>query len=283
MGLSYGYMAGPVVVYLLLQLLLHYTHDRREPRPVATTLPFISPIIGMVRKKLNYYIELRDSSKLPIYTLRMPFARLYIINSPGLISAVQKQPKTLAFWPLAVKGAVNIGRFSKATGEIINTNDPDGKDYGHSFHDAIQPSLAPGEGLDSMNRAMLGLVAASLNGLRKQQNTRLSLFSWVKHQITIATTDAAYGPGNPWRDPALEIAFWYVTHYAKIDKTMPTRNFRKYKDDIAKLIVNVFPEWTAKDAIAKLEFGSSAFERYFNEGHHTKGSALVRARFAHSS
>jgi hypothetical protein len=96
--------------------------------------------------------------------------------------------------------------------EIIST-DVNGNDYGHSFHDAIQPPLAPGEDLDAMNRTMLGLVAASLNGLRTQHNTQLKLFSWVTSQITIATTGAAYGPGNPWRDPAFETAFWYVTRH----------------------------------------------------------------------
>jgi hypothetical protein len=52
---------------------------------------------------------------------------------------------------------------------------------------------------------------------------------------------------------------------------------------MGKLIMNVLPTLTAKDAIAAMEFGSSAFERYFKDGHHLKGSALVRARFAHSS
>jgi hypothetical protein len=205
MVLNYVYVAGAVLAYLSLQLLLHYTHDDREPKPVSTTLPFISPILGMVRKKLDYYVELRDSSKLSIYTLRVPFSRLYIVNSPSLISAVQRQHRTLAFWPLAIKAAANVGRFSNATMEVLSTNG-----YGDTFHDAIHPPLAPGENLDAMNRVMLGIVAASLNGLRKQQKTQVELLAWVTRQITIATTGATYGPDNPWRDPEFEAAFWYI-------------------------------------------------------------------------
>jgi cytochrome P450 len=58
---------------------------------------------------------------------------------------------------------------------------------------------------------------------------------------------------------------------------------RTYKAGMSQLIINVFPTWTAKGAIAALEFGASAFERYFKEEGHLKGSALVRARYAHST
>jgi hypothetical protein len=113
--------------------------------------------------------------------------------------------------PLAAKASVKVSRFSKTASEIINTN-TNGEEgewgYVHTFHDAIQPSLAPGAQLDAMNRVMLGLVASSLHQLREQATTEVRLFDWVKHQITFATTSSAYGPSNPYKDPGVMAAFW---------------------------------------------------------------------------
>jgi hypothetical protein len=47
------------VFYIGLSLLLHLTQDPQEPPVVDTILPFLSPMLGMVRKKTKYYVELR--------------------------------------------------------------------------------------------------------------------------------------------------------------------------------------------------------------------------------
>jgi hypothetical protein len=57
---SYSIVAGvAVAAYAFLQCLLKYTQDAREPPALATSIPFISPIIGMMRKKTKFYIQLR--------------------------------------------------------------------------------------------------------------------------------------------------------------------------------------------------------------------------------
>jgi hypothetical protein len=153
----------------------------------------------------------RDKYRLPIYTLRLPGSRLYVVNSPSLISAVQKQHKALAFMPMAAKGSIKVSRFSTAAADIINTN-TNGEEgdwgYVHTFHDAIQSSLSPGTKLDAMNRVMLGLVAASIDHIAKEPAMCVLLHDWVKHQITLASTDSVYGPANPFRDSAIKKAFW---------------------------------------------------------------------------
>ena len=68
MAINYGVVAGAVTaVYVSLRLLLHYTQDPREPRSLETLIPFVSPVIGMSRKKTNYYVMLRYSS---LYCMR---------------------------------------------------------------------------------------------------------------------------------------------------------------------------------------------------------------------
>ena len=112
--------------------------------------------------------------------------------------------------PLVARASVKISRFSKTASDIINTNtNGEEGDWGFlmTFHDAIHPPLAPGMQLDAMNRVMLGSLAASLNRL-KQQTTKAQLFDWVVRQITQTTTNASYGPSNPYKDAEVEKAFW---------------------------------------------------------------------------
>jgi hypothetical protein len=60
MAVNYSLIAGAVAaIYMSLQWLLYYTQDAREPSPLATAIPFISPIIGMTRQKSSYYVKLR--------------------------------------------------------------------------------------------------------------------------------------------------------------------------------------------------------------------------------
>lgn len=46
------------VTYAFLWALLHFTQDAREPAPMLTTIPFISPILGMVRHNSRLYTHL---------------------------------------------------------------------------------------------------------------------------------------------------------------------------------------------------------------------------------
>ena len=39
--------AAAMVLYLSLHLVLNITQDKREPPAIATSIPFLSPILGM--------------------------------------------------------------------------------------------------------------------------------------------------------------------------------------------------------------------------------------------
>lgn len=55
--------AAAMVLYLSLHLVLNITQDKREPPAIATSIPFLSPILGMSRKKSKFYIELRQVAR----------------------------------------------------------------------------------------------------------------------------------------------------------------------------------------------------------------------------
>lgn len=187
--------------------------------------------------------------------------------------------------PLIAKASVTVSRFSKVAADIINTNVNGEKGkwgYVMTFHDAIQPTLAPGNHLDSMNRVMLGAIATSLNQTKLECPKQTQLFDWVKAQITLATTDAAYGPSNPYRKPELADSFWYEVIALNIS-LIPINSNRTFKAGMSNLILGMQSTTSAKDAIKSMEFGAKTFEEYYNQGHHLSGSALTQARFNHSS
>jgi hypothetical protein len=45
--------------YGALHVLLNATQDAKEPPTVPALVPFVSPMIGLSKKKSKYYIELR--------------------------------------------------------------------------------------------------------------------------------------------------------------------------------------------------------------------------------
>ena len=155
----------------------------------------------------------RDQTNFPIYSLGMPGSKIYVVNSLDLMTSVQKQYKVLAFPPLEAKFAMTACASSSKANDIlkINVNGEQG-DWGYSmeFHKSLAPSLAPGAGLDGMNRIMIQNVAASLEKLStgKGKSTRVGLVAWLRHEITMATTNAVYGPMNPFQNPKAEEAFW---------------------------------------------------------------------------
>lgn len=58
-GSSYLVLGGIVCFYVFLRLLLHFTQDATEPPVIETSIPFISPILGMIQEKSWYHIRLR--------------------------------------------------------------------------------------------------------------------------------------------------------------------------------------------------------------------------------
>ena len=59
-------LASVAVVYVLLNRFLGGKHDAKEPPLVPQAIPFLGHAIGLLRKKMNYYVQLRQVSSLPL-------------------------------------------------------------------------------------------------------------------------------------------------------------------------------------------------------------------------
>lgn len=150
--------------------------------------------------------------KLPIHTLRIPFMRLYIINSTDLIPSAQRHYRILDFAPLQAKTAFNVMGATPAGRKVLVRN-VDGKDdftYPIMFSKSIHPAISPGAALDALNRTSVQQVMKVMERVVSlaQNGVSFNLFEWVREEITMATTRGIYGPKNPFLDPKVKEAYW---------------------------------------------------------------------------
>ena len=225
-------------------LVLFRSHKRwpEDPEPpiVQSNIPFIGHFIGIIRHRGNYYnrlrydsacpqqvccdfnIFVRDKTKLPILTLPISILglRIYVVNSVNIIQSVQKNVKTLAYQPIEATFSVRLcGASRKAYNILAEDMDLDNGHFGSIFK-AMHPPLAPGPGLNRMNGVMVQRVSEYMELIKPSigMSSKIKLAEWVRHHVTLATTDAAYGPHNPFRNPEVENAFWYVWNPIVVSK-----------------------------------------------------------------
>ncbi|MCJ1433380.1 hypothetical protein MMC27_002740 [Xylographa pallens] len=197
----------------------------------------------------------------------MPGTKIYVINSVELITATQRYPKTLAFPPIEAKMGIRLNAASEAANQIImkNVNGDDG-DWGLSMdtYKCMRTAMTPGSNLDSMNRVMIQEVAAfmeKLHTVRSSPSPTIGLMEWLRHEITLATTNAVYGPMNPYVDKNVENGFWDLVH------------------DLTMILLNIVPSITARKGIRGRETVGVAFLKYFNANGQQDGSKFVQNRY----
>ncbi|KAH7308378.1 cytochrome P450 [Stachybotrys elegans] len=252
-------------VYLFLAALLRLTQDPKEPPMLETSIPFIGPLVGSLKGMPKFLVEMRDKYNLPIYTLRIPGARIYVVNSASLISQVQKH-KTISLGPVAATAAANVMNVSEAGNAIIGSDRMfEGDSYVATFVPSMAPAMSPGPELDVMTAESIRIAAESIEKISRKGPVNVELFEWVRHQVCEAETAALYGEENPLRDPALEAA-WY--------------------DFEAGIMVHMLKAWPSvlarKSLHARDQLLIPAFEKYYSNEHHLKASLLVQCQYNHN-
>ncbi|KAK8054416.1 cytochrome P450 [Apiospora saccharicola] len=266
MLLSYASAAVALSLYGILRLLESWSHDPREPPLVNHAIPFLGPIIEMLRHKTRFYIRMKRKHNLPIYTLRVPGSRIYVVNSVPLTSAVQKQYRTLSWIPLLGHAISWISGTSQAVNEVMARDMTTEAGFLLGINKISSPALAPGPSLDAMNAAAIRAFAAAVDLLATQDPVQVSFLPWVRSQILLGTTDAIYGPHNPFRDPTVAEAW------------NSNSNFRP---GIPNLGPKALPSFLTSRSIQAREHVVQALMSYFQAGHHKTGSEMLRARYAY--
>lgn len=218
-------LSGLVGLYVFLRLLLHATQDPNEPPTIETAIPFLAPVIGMVREKSRYYPRLRcgrqgpfhqprayadcrcrDKHRLPIYTLRMPFSRMYVVNTPELIPALQRNWRTISFAAVAADAGTVLG-MSQESREMMHSSLLDENGFMLSAMKRIASAMAPGEDLNTMDRRAIEILSQETERLRAKGTSKVGLWEWTRQVMVVSTTEAVWGPKNPYRNKAVTEAW----------------------------------------------------------------------------
>ncbi len=155
------------------------------------------------------------NSNLPIFTLQTLNKRTYIVTSADLVTSVERNEKTISFMPFI--SAISPRLFDipshGPTMDIINQNlHKDDGDWGlvHETSRGMRTAMAPGPNLDHMHRNMLSIMEKYFDELPTgSEQTTIELFEWIWPRFTVASTQAIYGPANPFkRQPELGDDFW---------------------------------------------------------------------------
>ncbi|KAJ4387252.1 hypothetical protein N0V93_007841 [Gnomoniopsis smithogilvyi] len=209
------YLGAVGTTYALLWALAYLNQDPREPPPVAGSVPFISPLLGLMTEKESYYVRMRQGTYfviqrkkygLPIYSLRMPGPTTYVVNSFRLVQLIDRHIREIAFTPIELRAIDKIMGVSQESCEKVSGKDQllTENGYFRSFSRDVAAGASPGPGLDALNRTAVETIAASLDSLAAQGETVVDLFDWVRHEVFAATMEATYGPHNPFRIPQNE-------------------------------------------------------------------------------
>ncbi|KAH6665540.1 cytochrome P450 [Halenospora varia] len=262
----------PIIAVLgLASLLLLFTkfwgvrRFKGEPTYIEPKVPFIGHVIGMLQRKYDYYIDLSKRYKLQIYTLEfpgMPTGRLYIINSPELILAVQKQPKKLSFWHVEATFAERLAGLSPHGAAAILKNAgglEDGPslmiDAMNNIHQQLKP---PSAELFNVTRSGMNRIAAAIDKFETRHETPTELGEWVIQNMLTCFTGGIYGIQSPFDDPEV------------------VKGFLDFENNTVGLLSYPWPSITCRQAYIGREKVVTAFEKYFKSGGLRKASHFVQ-------
>ncbi|MCJ1248352.1 hypothetical protein MMC30_005569 [Trapelia coarctata] len=253
-----------LLIIALYSVLLHLNRlrsDPREPPVVSSKIPFFGHIIGLLRHGSGYFDIISVDESLPICCLKLFTAKIYVVSSLPLISAVHRNSRTISFTPFVKLAAARLSGLGQ---ETLKHFDKDEQRLGLSLDTvkATEHALHPDRDGASMNLSMLTHLKELLDEASMVKDEPQHLLAWVKHGITQASTRAMYGPLNPFLDKDLEDAFW------------------TFELNAAPLLLNFAPSVIAKKAVDARNRIAEGFLRYYKNKGQDQGSALARARYS---
>ena len=220
---------------------------------------------------------------LPIYSIAMPGSRLYIVNSPDLVPSLQRQPTVVSFWFIEAQFTARLGGMSQEASQKLTANLQKGqgdKSLLITGLKATHQAMMPGERVNHMVRVAAQRITSALDKIGSSNNSGpVDLWHWVRHEITIITTDSVYGPLNPYRRPEVENAFWFVRRATAETGITAANDYRDFADNSVMLLTGIAPSFLAPKGSCGREKIVLAMEEYFNAQGHKSGSTLIQARF----
>ncbi|KAK0617113.1 cytochrome P450 [Immersiella caudata] len=258
-------------LYVVLYRLQSVKRHPDEPPVIAAGVPYLGHLLGMAMFGGRYVkgIGLKHRDK-PVFTLPVPFSRIYVVTDPTLANAVQRASKALSFMPLVPDITKRVLGFDAAHDAILRKDiDPEpGQPKGvlADLHELVWSYLGPGQTLTDLSLRASRELARQVN-LYAEAHDRdpevVSLLIWIRHFVAISTANFLYGARNPLAlQPELEGSFWDFDH------------------GLGALLMGIFPSITAGKAYRGREALATAFAEYLEDGRHNdeEVSPIIRQR-----
>ena len=139
----------------------------------------------------------------------MVATKVYVINSSTLVAAVQRNHKHISFDPFITTASERLAGLNGPALELLREEHNGGQGVNQKILPAMHSAML-GDGLDKMNEKMIVFLKTWIDQLADSEGTVFDLHAWIRHAITVASTDAVWGPKNPYKSRDVEDAFWYV-------------------------------------------------------------------------
>lgn len=130
----------------------------------------------------------------------MPFQRVYVINAPALIQAVQSKTNLTTFVPTLLDFGMLFSGLNRESKETLRKAFGS---HGNGFTKSVHKYLSHGSDLQAATRTAIEKLTTSVPNSTSTRE-ELGLYETLRHQLTLAFTGAIYGPENPYDDPAIE-------------------------------------------------------------------------------
>ncbi|CAN8095353.1 unnamed protein product [Discula destructiva] len=158
---------------------------------------------------------------------------------------------------------------SDEAGSILQKDIDCDENYVSGFSRATSSVLAPGYAVDTISREAVEVVTEAMDNLAAHVQTSkdgqeiIDLWAWTHREMLMATTDAVYGPGNPYKDKVLEKAW------------------NEFERSYLTLGLSPFKAFLAPTALRNRELIAAAWTKYIQQGLHQQASEFAKAMHAY--
>ena len=153
----------------------------------------------------------RKNTNLPIFTMFLASQKVYVVNSPALISQINRRQKVIdsnEFFLTVVFGKL-FGFHGDDLAELFRDPGEGGslrRDSKVLEHSLLERGMSP---LNEVFTSIMGEAARRLDAVAREGPVTISLQAWLREIFTLSTAHAVFGSRNPFtRDPDLLDCFW---------------------------------------------------------------------------
>jgi hypothetical protein len=144
----------------------------------------------------------------PAITLNLLGSKAYVVNTPALVNAVQRNHKLISMDPFLTQASSSLAGMHGDDLLRVTETRKGGGGANQKVIQAIHNVLLAPATMNAMVERMVVNLQSRIDELADSADAVTELTSWCRSAISTASTDAVYGDQNPYRDPKLEQAFW---------------------------------------------------------------------------